>query len=66
MVTSCGFPVVFASKKSKIRQETIPKAKKKREIEQVHSGQNSTLFGCANLIPNNATNALDLFAHPAC
>jgi hypothetical protein len=55
----------FRIEKSKIRKETVPKAKKKRENEQVHFGQNSTLFACAKLSPNSATNALDLFVHPA-
>jgi hypothetical protein len=65
MVISCDFPVVFASKKAKIRLETDQKAKKKRENEQVNFGQNSTLFGCANVSPNSATNALELLEHPA-
>jgi hypothetical protein len=59
------FSCCFRIEKSKTRQETVSKAKKIRKSERVHIGQNSILFGCANLIPNSATNALDLLGHPA-
>jgi hypothetical protein len=60
------FSCCFCIEKNKIRQETVSKAKeKKRDNEQVRFGQNSTLFGCANLSPNSATSTLDLLGHPA-
>jgi hypothetical protein len=62
MIIQCCFPVVFASKKAKSDRKSSQK-RKKLENEQVLSGQNSTLFGCANPSPNNATNAFELLGH---
>jgi hypothetical protein len=65
MVISCGFSCCFRIEKKQNQTGNRPKSEKKRENEQVHFGKKCTLFGCTNLSPNSAANALDLFAFAA-
>jgi hypothetical protein len=60
MVIPRDFPVVFASKKEKSDRKPSQKRKKTRKRTSPFRPK-FTLFGCAYLSPNSATNALDLF-----
>jgi hypothetical protein len=57
--------LLFSHRKKQKQIGNRLKSEKKREKEQVHFCQNSTLFGCDNLSTNSATNSLDLLGHPA-
>jgi hypothetical protein len=53
------FFMLFSNRKKQNQTGNRLKGEKKRENEQIHFGQNSILFGCANSSPNSATRTLD-------